>query len=273
MKENLTESRYLMQGRVCQNSNFKYNGNHCPSCGQKYLEDRFSFTEFIGCFFDKLFNNEEGFFKTVQELTFNINEMLTKYLRKAAVGYMHPFRFVFLMATISAILNVFSGTFESSSILQFSVGFAEGWNNYEPQAERESIQMLKAVEILETIKKYFAFILLFNIPLYALRSFLIYYKHRYNFTEHLILNCYALGLSLLLGIPLYLLILAEEGLIIYFVINLLLTYLTFALVYRKFFKENLFFSLLKTLIVYVFLVFIISIIVLVRTDIEQSISG
>ena len=264
-----TKRELVFQNRFCQNCEFQYNGNHCPSCGQTFREGRFTIGESIGWFFDKLFNLEKGLFHTIKELGLNTNEMLTKYFSKATVTYMHPFRFAFLLATISAILTVYSGTFDSSSIMQFS----EGWNNYELEKKASTAQMEKGIEVLETIKKYFAFILLINIPIYALASFLIYYKRRLNFTEHLILNCYALGFSLLISLPLFLLMLADNGLAIYSFLNPIITILSFAFIYHKFFKENFFISLLKTLLFYVLLVIVIAVIVFVVSIVHQLIFG
>jgi hypothetical protein len=123
------------------------------------------------------------------------------------------------MATMSATLTVFSGTFDSILIMQFSEGMAEGWNCYEIEEQSNTAEIILAIEILETIKKYFAFILLFNIPLYAVASFLIYYKRRLNFMKHLILNCHALGFTLFVSMPLNLLMLLDESLFVYSIIN------------------------------------------------------
>ncbi len=264
-----TKKELKLQKRDCQNCDFQYDGGHCPNCGQQFLEGRFTIGESVSWFFDKLFNLEKGLFHTIKELVLNTNEMLTKYFKKATVTFMHPFRFAFLMATISAILTVFSGTFDSSSIMQFS----EGWNNYEIENKPSDAQMEMGIEVLETIKKYFAFILLINIPFYALASFLFYYKRRLNFTEHLILNCYALGFSLLMGLPLVLLMLAENGLAIYSILNPIITILSFAFIYHKFFKENYFISLLKTLLFYALFVIIIVVIFLVVAIVQQFIFG
>ncbi|MFT6137683.1 MAG: hypothetical protein ACJA1Z_002923 [Patiriisocius sp.] len=94
-----------------------------------------------------------------------------------------------------------------------------------------------AIEILETIKKYFAFILLFSIPFYAVTSFLIYDKSRLNFTEYLILNCHALGVTLFVGTPLNLLLLLDESLFVYSIINLSLLYCVVPLFTKGFTKR------------------------------------
>ena len=154
----------------------------------------------------------------------NTCEMLSKYFKKANVPYIHPFRLAFFMATMSATLTVFSGTFDSILIMQFSEDMTEGWNCYQIEERSNTAEIRLAIEILETIKKYFAFILLFSIPLYAVTSFLIYDKSRLNFTEYLILNCHALGVTLFVGTPLNLLVLLDESLFVYSNINLSLLY-------------------------------------------------
>lgn len=253
MEKPRTESIRKMQSRICQNCEFHYNGNYCTNCGQKFLTGRFQFRESIGWVFDQFFNLERGVFLTIKSLIFNTNEMLTKYFKKATNHYMHPFRFAFLLATISALATVLSGTFDSSFLMDFSGGFTEGWNNYDVDKSEQLAKLEVGIEVIETIKKYFAFILLINIPFYALGSFIVYYKRKLNFTEHLILNCYALGLALLIGLPLNLLMLVDNGLLVYGVLSPFLTMFSYAFVYSRFFKENYFLSILKTIVIYILL--------------------
>ena len=177
------------------------------------------------------------------------------------------------MATISALLTVFSGTFDSSSIMQFLGGIVKGWNSYKVECQSNTAEIVLAIEILESIKKYFAFILLFNIPLYAVASFFIYYKRRLNFTEHLKLNCYALGFTLFVGMPLNLLMLWHDGLFIYSILNPIITVLSYAFIYKRFFEENYFMSLLKTVLLLISIVIIIGVIVLASIIIKQQLKG
>ncbi|MFT6166931.1 MAG: hypothetical protein ACJASF_001625 [Vicingaceae bacterium] len=242
------------QERVCQNCDFSYKGFFSPNCGQRFVQGRFTIGESIGWIFDNIFNLEKGFFFTIKELTVNTSEMLTKYFKRATVAYMHPFRFAFLMATISALVTILSGAFDSSFIMEFIVG----WNNYEPANEPSSAEIETGIEVLETVKKYFAFILLVNIPFYAFASFLIYFRRKLNFTEHLILNCYALGFSLLVGLPLFFLTLANYGLEYYSLSNTIVTILSYAFIYHKFFKENYFSSLFKVVLQYLVVIIIIA---------------
>ena len=273
MGNSIIKSKLTLQKRECHYRNFNYNSEYCPNYGQQFLEGRFTMNESIGWFFNKLLNIEKGLFFTIKELTVNTHEILSKYFKKATTSYMHLFRFAFLMATVSAILIVFSGTFDSSLIMQFSGGIVEGWNGYEVEGQANTSEIVLAIEILETIKKYFAFILLFNIPLYAVASFLIYYKRRLNFTEHLILNCYALSFTLFVGIPLNLLMLWNDGLFIYSILNPIITVSSYAFIYKRFSEENYFMSLLKTVLLLISIVIIIGVIVLASIIIKQQLKG
>ena len=273
MGNSIIKSKLTLQKRECHYRNFNYNSEYCPNYGQQFLEGRFTMNESIGWFFNKLLNIEKGLFFTIKELTVNTHEILSKYFKKATTSYMHLFRFAFLMATVSAILIVFSGTFDSSLIMQFSGGIVEGWNGYEVEGQANTSEIVLAIEILETINKYFAFILLFNIPLYAVASFLIYYKRRLNFTEHLILNCYALSFTLFVGIPLNLLMLWNDGLFIYSILNPIITVSSYAFIYKRFSEENYFMSLLKTVLLLISIVIIIGVIVLASIIIKQQLKG
>ncbi|MFT5666832.1 MAG: RNA polymerase subunit RPABC4/transcription elongation factor Spt4 [Vicingaceae bacterium] len=131
MNNSITQSKLTSQKRECQNCNFNYNGDLCPNCGQRFLEGRFIFKDPISWVFEKLLNVEKGLFFAIKVLTVNTCEMLSKYFKKANVPYIHPFRLAFFMATMSATLTVFSGTFDSILIMQFSEGMTEGWNCYQ----------------------------------------------------------------------------------------------------------------------------------------------
>lgn len=254
------EKREILPQADCVNCGQHFEGFFCPKCGQRKIEGRFTFKESAGWIFDKIFNLERGIFFTIRELFIHPKEMIDNYLQRATVRYMHPFRFVFLLATISALATILSGTFESSQMMEGMEGYVDGFN--ESASDRNKASIEKGIVIIETVKKYLAFIMLANIPVNALASFLVYFRRRYNYTEHLILNCYLYGFSIIVSLPLFLVMLLENGLYIYSGLNSLVYLASFAYIFSKFFKENIIESFLKAILQFV-ITLVIMLIVLV----------
>ena len=254
------EKRSELPAVACINCDQKYEGFFCPKCGQRELKGRFTIKESSGWILDKIFNLERGLFYTIKELFLRPHEMISNYLKRATVRYMHPLRFVFLLATISALVSIFSGVFESKEVIEGLEGYVEGWNMGRTE---ETISVNDLMGVVETIKKYFSFILILNIPVISIASFIIYFKRKYNFTEHLIIHCYAYGFSLAIGLPLYLLFFLDNGFIIHTLINTISYSLAYIYIFIKVFGDNLFTGLFKTLMIFLISVILSSIIILV----------
>lgn len=218
----------------CQNCNFLYSGHYCPRCGQRYMEGRFKFKESAEWVFAQIFNLDAGFFYTIWQLILRPGEITKDYLNKATRRYVHPFRFAFIVASLSAILTLLSGAFESTDLSQFSTDKTE-----------EGIQRME--EVFDFVKKYLSLIMLAVIPFYAMVAKWFYAKRKLNYTEHLIVACYAYSFSLIISWPLILLVLLPNGLFINGLISFPATIIAMAWVYNKTFKENFLISVLKLL--------------------------
>ena len=235
--EKLTE----LPNRNCKNCELNFDGLFCPRCGQRHQEGKFTLKESTFWVFDKLFNLERGLFHTIVELILRPGKTITAYLNRETIRYMHPFRFVFLLATISAILTIITGTFDSPEMIEAMQGMGE----HTP----ERLEMTRIV--VEQIKKYLTLILMLSIPINSIASLMVYKGRGYNYTEHLILNSYTYGLNIIFSIPCFLLFLLPNGLFINSMVGFPLYLLLWAWVYCKFFKENFFISLIKALVILV----------------------
>lgn len=242
------ENRTNLPATTCVNCTQNYQGFFCPRCGQKSLEGRFTFKESIGWIFDKIFNLERGIFFTIKDLIFRPGLMLSSYLGRATVRYVHPFRFVFLMATISAIATILSGAFESEELMKGVKGYIEGFND----GNREkNLAFEDVLAFFETVKKYFAFLLILNIPIISIASYIVFKKFKKNFTEHLIINCYAYGLYLVLSLPFFILILLNNGIILNQIANTFLYFIIYVYIFSKLFCINFFKGMLRVLLAFI----------------------
>lgn len=237
--QNELEQLKDLPDRECQNCQFIYDGYFCPRCGQKYMDGRFTIKESVNWILGQILNLEKGFFYTIWQLLLRPGLVINDYLNKATVRYVHPFRFAFIVATISAIITISSGAFETQELSQFMPGKSE-------------IEVEKLENLVEQIKKYFTLIMLVSIPFYAISTQLIYRRFKKNFTEHLILNSYAYGFSLAVAWPFIFVILLPNGLIYHGSISFIISLIAIAWVYAKFFKESIFKAFLKTILVTIF---------------------
>jgi len=220
----------------CQNCKMVYEGFYCPRCGQRYMEGRFKLKESAEWILAQIFNLDAGFFYTIWQLLLKPGEITIDYLNKATRRYVHPFRFAFIVATLSALLTILSGAFETTDLSQFATEKTE-----------EGVQRVEAV--FDFIKKYLSLIMLAVIPFYAMVAKWFYAKRKLNFTEHLIVACYAYSFSLVISWPLILLVLLPNGLFINGLVSFPATIVAMAWVYNKTFKEKFLISVLKLLLV------------------------
>lgn len=263
MKDQNTEIESKLPVKICKNCGTELSGIYCSNCGQRYMDGRFTLKESFLAIVNQVFNLERGIFFTIKEMTIRPGITIKRYLSKATIQYMHPFRFALVLATISALLTILSGTFEMGVIQMGGV-----------KAEVGSAEDIEATKrIIETIKKYLTLIMLSSIPINALFSRLIYFKKKYHFAEHLILNSYAYGVQMALGLPFFLLFLLPNGVIIHSIISFFLYYGTFIWVYSRFFEEKIIVSLLKMILLTFMIVFVTIIVTSVGIVAFKSITG
>lgn len=243
-----------MQAEVeCINCNFSYKGNFCPNCGQKLIDKRLTVRDSVNWLFSSVFNLEKGFIYTTKELFLRPGEVVRDVINGITVRHAHPFRFAFVWATLSAIIAVYVHAYDEIGAITTSFG---------PQSE---VQAEFGKWWGEFMKKYMSFILLISIPLYSVGSAIMYKKRKFHFAEHLVLNSYASGFSIVVGIPIFLLYLVLPDTSYLSYTAMVVTFLSFAYVYSRFFKQNYFIGLFKFLISYLITIFLIFIIIAILT--------
>lgn len=224
---------------VCNNCDYSYSGFFCPRCGQKHYKDRFSLKQSFAWLLDTIFNLEKGMGYTIKQLLYHPHEAITDNFKRATVHYMHPFRFVFVLATITALVTVLTGMFDASQMAeQFgAIGIKEP----------EKMEHLQ--KVLEVIQKYYVVIMLIGIPFNALASKLVYRKKKHNYVEHLILNCYCNGFNMALTLPTFLLVLLPGGIGLYSFLSTAAYFFGYTWILSKFYKENFILTFFKLLLI------------------------
>jgi hypothetical protein len=139
----------------------------------------------------------------------------------------------------------------SSGMLDYSQSeIAQGMN--EGMGVDQSQQNEFGILIQQKLKQYITLFLVMSIPLLAFTTKLFFRKKKYNFAEHLVLNSYAYGQSLVLSfliLPLYFI---NHGWSFWIQIaNFFISIAYMAYLYKSVFEGNAIIVFLKTIIVMV----------------------
>jgi Protein of unknown function (DUF3667) len=168
--------------QTCKNCNYPTDNKFCPQCGQKTSTSKFTMGVLLHDFIHGFYHVDHGLLFTAKELLLRPGTMLKNYMQGQRVKYYNPFTYILLLGGLSAIflkqfhwrsLFVDLGIFSNRTIDQ---------------------------EIWISSIKHFSFRLLASIPVYALVSWLFYWRKHFNFSEHLIGNTYLRGQGNLLMI-------------------------------------------------------------------------
>ena len=235
METAITESTDVAETVQCKNCGTAFAGNFCNQCGQKYINQRYNLRDGISHLFSTVINIDRGLWHTCFELLRNPGKVINGYLNGITIRYFHPFRFVFLLLTLSVFLMVVTGAYD---VVQesFAVRYT---GNYVPDIQKR---------IMTGINSYMHIMLAVSIPILALASWLFFRSSKLNYAEHLIINSFAYGETVLLGM-LFLIAYAfsdEAFLALNFLaIPLSIAYLTYA--YMSIFKGSKIIIFLKAL--------------------------
>ncbi len=233
-----------MESITCRNCGTEHQAKFCPECGQKPYFERFNLKQSSAWLFHEVFNLNKGFFYTTKELVLRPKDLMEKFLNRATVLYYHPFRFIFVWASIASIITVFSGVYDQVDAFE-ELGF---------QFEGEQQEFMESY--LEFIKKYMTFIVMLGIPFLSISTLLFYKSKKYNYTEHLIINSFTYGLSIAVSMPFYLLLFFPEAFMVQSNLNMLIYILVYTYVFSKFFNENGILTFIKVIFINVLAILI-----------------
>ncbi len=250
-----------MTATNCKNCGTEISAAYCSSCGQQYLERRFTLRAIFIELLNSITNIEKGFGRTCIDMIRQPGMLIHKYLQGATRDYFKPFRYAFIWATISAVLLIYSGVFEEQQMASVS------WMG-EREMSPEELEVNQMIQ--EKIRNLMSFIVLSIVPFNAFGSFLLFRKYRYtrgeevlrfNYAEHLVMNTFITGTTTMIGlIFVCFYFFNTEWIILSTPISLVVSVLFSAYVFQKVFHINYFNSLWRT-VLSVFLSLIIMLIV------------
>lgn len=166
---------------VCRNCGNTGHGNFCAWCAEKYAAEKITLASLIHQVIHFFTHVDKGFGYTVKQLIKSPGEMQRKYMEGFRSKHQKPFQFFFVCGTISGLGYYFIIV-----------------------AKSKLFGSTDAVEE-DFFRHYFVLLQALMLPLYALVSWLIFIRSKYNYAEMLVLILYNIGFVFLILIPINLL--------------------------------------------------------------------
>ncbi len=102
------------------------------------------------------------------------------------VKHFKPFAYIFLLSTIYAVLTKVAK--KSTFLTEFLIGFNNGTTDEKSKSNLDSVG-----EAVLWMSNHYAYTTLLLLPIISFASYLCFYKTKYNYFQHLILNSVVAG--------------------------------------------------------------------------------
>jgi len=172
---------------ICKNCENQLSGDFCNKCGQKSKVERINFKYLANEIPNSVFQLNRGFLFTVKELFIRPGHSIREFLSGKRVHHYKPIGFLLITSTIYVVSAYLMSrnTFLSDMILGFKDG-AEGNNG------------TSDFKFLNWVSKYQIYFPLFILPIFSISTYLAFFKSKYNYFEHLVINFYITGQQMII---------------------------------------------------------------------------
>ena len=169
----------------CKNCNHNFEGEFCPICGQTIHTHEINFTSIIHEIQHSLLHIDKGILYTTKELFSRPGHTIKEYINGKRVKHFKPIAYILVLSTIYTLLtNVTHQSSYFDKMLQGATNGSKGGSNH-------SLDLF--VELLKWLANHYAYATLIFIPLASLASYLAFFRAKYNYFQHIILNAFVAG--------------------------------------------------------------------------------
>ncbi len=211
----------------CPNCTFEIldEDKYCSKCGQRNTSLRITLKEFLSSFFEEYLSFDTRFFRSIGPLLFKPAFLANKFFEGKRKKYLNPLRFYVFISFITFLLAGFADlnfiNVDDSNIvineqdtgtekIQLTTPFGEDEEVEVNQSKIKAAidQLVQNKDIINAnIIRYLSVALFFLMPIFALINFLVFFRRKDFYLEHLILS---------FQIHTFFLILSIVGLLVYF---------------------------------------------------------
>lgn len=166
---------------TCKNCNTVYTGKFCNMCGQTADTNPINLHFLLKELKATYIKYDDGFFYTLKQLFTRPGKFIREYLEGKRINRTKPISFVIIAAGIYSFLYLYLDIQPA------------------PIADADKSE-IDSEKLNHWIINNFAIAELLLMPLFAIASTISFYKSKYNFFEHVILNCYVFGQRIFLNL-------------------------------------------------------------------------
>ena len=227
----------------CKNCGNVFEGNFCNNCGQsskiKKIDAHFLWHDVE----HGIFHYDSGIIYSLKQLFLKPGIAIREFMEGKRVGHFRPISLAIILATLYAL--IYHGL---------------GVKPVEPSAESE--------QITEAVLGHYYWFVLLSIPIYAIGTYVAFYREKYNFAEYIVFESFKASQRLVIHIaslPLHLVLDGSGGLkymtSALLILDIALIFWTNLQFFQKFSKIQIILRSLVNFISYFILLIIISILV------------
>ncbi|WP_299439434.1 DUF3667 domain-containing protein [uncultured Aquimarina sp.] len=201
----------------CRNCKYAFSeiADYCQGCGAKVVTERLTVKRIFLEFLNKVFGWDNTYLRTFRTMVVTPDIVAKDYINGVRKKFMPPFTFLLIGLTIATLVfNSFSDKYTEFSTDMFGESFyrfqfdsakqKEGsLKNLENENDQKAFEDFMKGQIESQKKsqgmilKYFNLFAFLSIPMYTFISYLVFGRKKYNYAEHLVVNCYIQGFSMI----------------------------------------------------------------------------
>jgi Protein of unknown function (DUF3667) len=171
---------------ACKNCNTTYEGKFCNNCGQTANTHDIDFKSVVHEIQHSLLHVDKGILYTTKELLQRPGQTIREYLTGKRVKHFKPFAYIFLLSSVYAVM--IKATKKSSFLNDFLIGFNSGTTDSKTKTD-----LVLVGDAVLWMSNHYAYSTLILLPVISLASYLCFYRSKYNYFQHLILNSFVAG--------------------------------------------------------------------------------
>lgn len=234
---------------------------YCQGCGAKIVTERLTVKKIFLEFLNKVFGWDNTYLKTFRIMVVAPDKVAKNYTDGVRKKFMPPFTFLLIGLTIATLVfNSFSDKYAEfssdiygESFYRFQFDSAKEKNasskNLANKSDQEAFeffmkeQIENQKEVQGMVLKYFNLFAFLLIPIYTFIAFLVFGRKKYNYAEHLVVNCYIQGFTMITSTFLFLMALVVHPYI--FISNILIAIFYYSFTYKRLCNHTLSMTLWK----------------------------
>ncbi|NRB84467.1 MAG: DUF3667 domain-containing protein [Winogradskyella sp.] len=172
----------------CKNCGSAVYDKFCPHCGQRTSVSSISFKTLKDEFQNNIFQINRGFVFTIKELTLRPGHAIRDFINGKRKPFYKPLSFLLVTTTVYIFISYLLDV--DSFLTNFLNDFKEGFDNAKTESREFELSNTGIIDWLKTNQTYLVFAF---VPIFSLASFIVFFKAKYNYYEHLVLQLYITG--------------------------------------------------------------------------------